>query len=44
MGKAGESQMTAHQAKKLDFEALKVFRDKFSLPMNDHDIENLKIL
>ena len=42
MGKAGESQMTAHQAKKLDFEALKVFRDKFSLPMNDHDIENLK--
>tara|TARA_B100000780_G_scaffold158029_1_gene110520 strand:- start:568 stop:3231 length:2664 start_codon:yes stop_codon:yes gene_type:complete len=42
MGKAGESQMTAHQAKKLDFEALKVFRDKFSLPMNDRDIENLK--
>ena len=42
MGKAGESQMTAHQAKKLDFKALKVFRDKFSLPMNDHDIENLK--
>ena len=42
MGKAGESQMTAHQAKKLDFEALKAFRDKFSLPMNDHDIENLK--
>ena len=42
MGKAGESQMTAHQAKKLDFESLKVFRDKFSLPMNDRDIENLK--
>ena len=42
MGKAGESQMTAHQAKKLDFESLKVFRDKFSLPMNDHEIENLK--
>lgn len=42
MGKAGESQMTAHQTKKLDFEALKAFRDKFSLPMNDHDIENLK--
>ena len=29
MGEAGESKMTAHQAKKLDFEALKVFRDKF---------------
>ena len=42
MGKAGESQMTAHQAKKLDFDGLKVFRDKFSLPMNDRDIENLK--
>jgi len=42
MGQAGESKMTSHQAKKLDFEALKVFRDKFSLPMNDHDIEKLK--
>ena len=42
MGQAGESKMTSHQAKKLDFEALKAFRDKFSLPMNDHDIEKLK--
>ena len=42
MGQAGESKMTSHQAKKLDFEALKAFRDKFSLPMNDHDIEQLK--
>ena len=42
MGEAGESKMTAHQAKKLDFEALKAFRDKFSLPINDDDVENLK--
>ena len=42
MGQAGESKMTAHQAKKLDLEALKAFRDKFSLPMNNQDIENLK--
>jgi pyruvate dehydrogenase E1 component len=42
MGQAGESKMTAHQAKKLDLDALKSFRNKFSLPMNDEDIENLK--
>jgi len=42
MGEVGESKMTAHQAKKLDFEALKAFRDKFSLPINDEDVENLK--
>jgi pyruvate dehydrogenase E1 component len=42
MGQAGESKMTAHQAKKLDLDALKGFRNKFSLPMNDEDIENLK--
>ena len=39
MGQAGESKMTAHQAKKLDLDALKGFRNKFSLPMNDEDIE-----
>jgi pyruvate dehydrogenase E1 component len=42
MGGAGESKMTAHQAKKLDVEALKAFRDRFSLPMSDEDVTALK--
>ena len=42
MGKAGESKMTAHQAKKLDLESLKEFRDRFQLPMSDEDVERLK--
>ncbi len=32
MGGAGESRMTAHQAKKLDLDALKAFRDRFAAP------------
>ena len=42
MGGAGESRMTAHQAKKLDVEALHAFRDRFALPLSNEDIENLK--
>ena len=42
MGKAGESKMTAHQAKKLDLDSLKEFRDRFKLPISDKDVENLK--
>ena len=42
MGGAGESRMTAHQAKKLDVEALHAFRDRFSLPLTDEDVETLK--
>jgi pyruvate dehydrogenase E1 component len=38
MGGAGESRMTAHQAKKLDVEALKAFRDRFALPLSDEDV------
>jgi pyruvate dehydrogenase E1 component len=38
MGGAGESRMTAHQAKKLDVEALRVFRDRFALPLSDADL------
>ena len=38
MGGAGESRMTAHQAKKLDVEALKAFRTRFALPMGDADV------
>ena len=41
LGKAGEGQMVTHQAKKLDDEALKAFRDRFHIPVSDEDIANL---
>jgi pyruvate dehydrogenase E1 component len=41
MGEAGESRMIAHQAKKLDVEALKAFRDRLSLPLSDDEVERL---
>ena len=42
MGNAGESRMTAHQAKKLDFDGLKAFRDRFRLSITDEEITQLK--
>ena len=42
MGNAGESRMTSHQAKKLDVEALKAFRDRFQLPLSDDDVAHLR--
>ena len=44
MGGAGESRMSSHQAKSLDMEALTTFRDRFSLPLTNDDLENLRIL
>ena len=44
MGGVGESRMTAHQAKKLDINALKVFRDRFNLPLTDEEVGNLQFL
>lgn len=44
MGRAGESKMIAHQAKTLDLDALKSYRDRFSLPLSDADLEQLKFL
>ena len=41
MGGAGESRMTAHQAKKLDVDALLAFRDHFALPLSDEQVRNL---
>ena len=43
MGEAGESRNTAHQAKKLDLDALKAFRDRFALPISDGDVAALKL-
>lgn len=42
MGGAGESRMTSHQAKKLDIDALKAFRDRFALPLSDEDVAQLR--
>jgi pyruvate dehydrogenase E1 component len=42
MGGAGESRMTAHQAKKIDVEALKAFRDRFQLPLSDAEVQALR--
>jgi pyruvate dehydrogenase E1 component len=44
MGGAGESRMTAHQAKKLDIDALRAFRDRFDLPLTDANLENVDFL
>lgn len=44
MGGAGESRMIAHQAKKLDVEALLTFRDRFDLSLTDFQVENLDFL
>lgn len=44
MGGAGESRMTAHQAKKLDLDALRAFRDRFDLPLSEANLENLDFL
>ena len=42
MGGAGESRMTSHQAKKLDLDAAKAFRDRFALPLSDEDVAALR--
>ncbi|HSC05653.1 MAG TPA: pyruvate dehydrogenase (acetyl-transferring), homodimeric type [Steroidobacteraceae bacterium] len=38
LGKVAEGQMVTHQAKKLDDEALKTFRNRFNIPISDADI------
>ncbi|MFM0208125.1 alpha-ketoglutarate dehydrogenase [Paraburkholderia sediminicola] len=39
MGHAGESRNTSHQQKKLDVDALKAFRNRFALPLDDSAVE-----
>ncbi len=40
MGAYGEAANTAHQQKKLDIEGYKYFRDRFSIPISDEELEN----
>ncbi|MBK5106345.1 MAG: pyruvate dehydrogenase (acetyl-transferring), homodimeric type, partial [Burkholderiales bacterium] len=42
MGHWGQGKMGTHQQKKLDIEALRAFRDRFSLPLSDEDIEQVR--
>jgi pyruvate dehydrogenase E1 component len=42
MGHWGQGKMGTHQQKKLDDEALREFRDRFSLPLSDQDIGELR--
>jgi len=41
LGKGGEGQMVAHQQKKLSEDDLRVFRDRFNIPVVDEDIKDL---
>ena len=41
MGEAGEGQNITHQQKSMDIESLKVFRDRFDLPISDEQVESL---
>jgi pyruvate dehydrogenase E1 component len=43
MGEAGEAQNIAHQAKKMEVEALRIFRDRFNLPISDEAIAGEKV-
>lgn len=43
MGGAGESRMIAHQAKKLDEQALFEFRDRFRLPISDDAVRSVEL-
>ena len=38
---AGEAKNTAHNTKKVDIESLKKFRDRFDIPLNDSQLEEL---
>ena len=41
MGKSGEGQMISHQAKKMNEEALRQFRDRFAIPVSDEQLKDV---
>jgi len=41
MGEAGEARNIAHQAKKMEVEAMRAFRDRFKIPVGDAEIEKI---
>lgn len=44
MGHAGESVMVAHNVKKMDVESLKIFRDRFHVPLEDDQLAELPFI
>ena len=44
MGQAGESVMVAHNVKKMDEDSLKVFRDRFHVPLKDEQLAALPFI
>ncbi|MFT5571920.1 MAG: pyruvate dehydrogenase E1 component [Cryomorphaceae bacterium] len=44
MGGAGQGQNTSHQQKKMDLESLKVFRNRFKIPVTDEQMENVEYI
>ena len=42
MGKSGESVNTTHQQKKLDIDDLLYYRDRFDVPLNDKQVQNIE--
>jgi len=44
LGHWGQGKMTAHQRKKLEYEALVEFRDRFELPLKDADLRGLQFV
>ena len=41
MGESGEGQMISHQAKKMNEEALRQFRDRFQIPVSDDQLKDV---
>ncbi len=41
MGEAGEGQNTTHSQKSLNVEHMKVFRDRFNIPLTDKEVEKI---
>ncbi|MEN9984714.1 MAG: hypothetical protein RI925_216, partial [Pseudomonadota bacterium] len=41
MGRAGEAMNIAHQAKKMDLESIRLFRDRFGIPIPDDQLESV---
>jgi pyruvate dehydrogenase E1 component len=44
MGQDGQGKMGSHQQKKLEDESLLAFRDRFSVPLTDHQVRALEFL
>jgi pyruvate dehydrogenase E1 component len=44
LGKGGEGQMVAHQQKKMADEDLRIFRDRFNIPVPDEELASLPLV